>query len=108
MKVKIQYHTLYILCNLYDAVKEMNHCNPSELHFGREFKAIMNLIDILFLKLKKKKLNKSENSKPFAVNMEYYQAYYLVHFINANFHLITPFFEQNLLIQFSGKLHQQL
>lgn len=108
IKLKIQYDTLKTLCDLYDAVCENYACYPSEIQFQKDFKAAKNVVDLLFVSFKKKLLNKQVNCKPFNVSFEYFQAYFLLNFLSVNATFFHGIYEQNTLLQFLSKLHQQL
>lgn len=108
IKIEVKYATLCILCNLYDVVSEYNACTPKEIQFSKEYKAVMNIIHLLFLKLKRKQLVKNERSKEFHLKFEYHQAYFLLHFIDSNITYIKGIREQNLLLDMSRKIHQEL
>lgn len=108
IKVKIKYNTLKILCDLYDGVCENYACYPSEIQFEKEFKAAKNVVDLLFVSLKKKLISKKDNGKPLSMVFDYYQAYHLVNFLSVNATFFYGIYEQNTLLQFTSKLHQEL
>lgn len=108
IKLKIQYNTLKTLCDLYDGVCENYACYPSEIQFQKDFKAAKNVVDLLFISLKKKLIGKQAESKPFSLSFEYFQAYFLLNFLSVNATFFHGIYEQNTLLQFSSKLHQQL
>lgn len=110
MKVdlKINYETLKLLCDLYDGITEIKSYQVTELEFEKDYKAVKNIIDILFIKLKKKLLTKNENSKLFKLSVDYFQAYFLTNFLSTNSCFFKGVFEQNELLQVITKLHQQL
>lgn len=108
IKVKIQYNTLKILCDLYDGVCENYACYPSEIQFQKDFKAAKNVVDLLFVSLKKKLITKEINCKPFSVSFEYFQAYFLLNFLSVNATFFRGIYEQNTLLQFSRIIHQEL
>ncbi len=108
IKVKINYNTLKILCDLYDGVCENYVCHPSERHFDKDFRACKNIIDLLFISLKKKIITKQVGCKDFNISLEYYQAYFLVNFLSANVTFLKGIYEQNTVFNIMSKIHQEL
>lgn len=108
MKIKVQYYTLECLCSLYDGVTEYDNVCITEFSFSKEYRAIKDIINKLFIKFKKKLLDKESTCKPFNLNFEYHQAYFLVNFISANIEFLQGILEKNLLLQLTSKLHQEL
>ncbi len=107
IKVKTKYNTLQILCNLYDDVYRYEAENPSEIQFDRSYKAVKNIIDTLFIKLKKKLIGKQPTDK-FTLNFEYHEAFFLQNFIARNDSFLPGIYEKNAMFQLITVLDQKL
>ena len=107
-KIEMQPATLNTLCDLYDVVSEQIAYSPCEIQFQKDYKASKNIIDLLFINLKKKLITKQSSKKSFKISLEYFQVYFLVNFISANSSLLRGIYERNKLLQLISILHQKL
>lgn len=107
LKQKVQYYTLDCLCNLFDVVVEESSTYPSEMQQTKEYKAVLDLIQKIIIKFKKKLLDKDKN-QTFTISLEYHQAFFLSKFLNANITRIYGMAEQNLLFNLAMNLDQKL
>ncbi len=107
VKIKVKYNTLQTLCDLYDDVCQHDAKYPSEIQFDRTYRAVKSVIDLLFIKLKKKLLGKQPSDK-FNLNLEYHEAFHLQNFIARNDSFLPGLYEQNAMLQLITILDQKL
>jgi hypothetical protein len=106
--IKLQYYTLSCICDVYAAFSEYYAAKPVEIQFSKEYRAAADVIRILVGKFKKKLINREDVKKPFKIQLDYYEAYFLCQFIFANITFINGQLEQTLLHQLASKIHEQL
>lgn len=108
IQVEMKHNILKCLCDLYDGIVEIEKLHPVEIQIEKEYKAVMNIMDILFVSMKTRLLKKNERSKPFKITFQYNQVYYLLNFISANSTFFHGVFERTILRSFAEKLHRLL
>ncbi len=108
VKIKMKFDTLQTLCNLYDGICEKEACYPSEIQFSKNYKAAKSIVDLLMISLKKKLITRQKDKKSLSLSLEYFQAYFLVNFIDANSTFLHGIYEKNLLLKLISQLHQEL
>ena len=108
IEAKIKYYGLECVCNLYDYAKGNTYATLTEIEATKNYKAALNIVELLVIKFKKKLLTKDPNCKPIKISLEYNQAYFLVNFIYANIDFYHGILEKTLLNTFAQKLNQQL
>ncbi|MEQ3500629.1 hypothetical protein ABMY20_12800 [Tenacibaculum sp. SSH1-16] len=108
ISIQISYNILDILCDLYNDVMEYDKKNPSEIQFNKGFKANKNIIDLLFVRLKKEVISKAGTNKLIKLSFKYYQAYFLINFISENITFVKGIYEQNLMLSFTSQIHEEL
>lgn len=108
IKTKISYNCLEAICNLYDVVTEMHAVSPQEYHNEKNYKASIDIINLLFQKLKVTLVKKKKDCKPFSLSLEYFQAYYLVTFLFANKNYFTHEYYQSIVHLFAENLDRSI
>ncbi len=107
IKIEITYEGLETLCDLYDDVMHYHKKNPSEIQFDKGFKAIKNVLDLLFTQLKKDVISKKGKST-IKLSFKYFQAYFLINFISENILFVEGMYKQNSMLKLSREMHQEL
>ncbi|CAA0159253.1 hypothetical protein [Tenacibaculum maritimum] len=107
ISLEISFNILELLCSIHDLVSAEIKNNPSRFHCSKEFKVANNVINLLFISLKKKYIA-NYDCKSFNLKLEYYQAYYLGKFISANNGKHLGCYEYYLLLHLLSKIEQEL
>lgn len=108
IKTKISYNCLEAICDLYDVVTETHAVNPQEYHTKKDYRASLDIIDLLFEKLKVKLIKKKKGCNPFSLDYQYHQAFFLMTFLRANIHYFTHEYYQTIIYLYATEIDQQL
>lgn len=104
MKHQFDIQTLQTLCETFDKAITLE---DSEMAQTREYKAMMDILHNLFIRLKKKSIDKQFSKKPFVVKMQYYEAYHLSRFLLNSQQLFCEF-EQPQIAWIATEIDQKL
>lgn len=108
VKIKISYNTLDAICRLYDVVTETHAVSPQDYHTSKDYKASINIVNLLFERLKVKLIKKPQNCKPFSLSFDYFQAYFLMVFLRANVNYFNHEYYKSIIYLLTTELDQKL
>ncbi len=106
IKTKISYYKLDILCRLWDLTLQVENYDPTDRMLNKEYKATKSVLAKVFKKLLKKHIDKEQGNK-FTISFEYYEAYFLLRFINLMYSYLHPT-DQVAMSAFIMELDQKL
>jgi hypothetical protein len=102
-----QYYTLNAICTLFDVIKENHTSYPIEIQNFKYQSAVIDLLEELIIKFKKKLISKP-NSPIFSFKISYYQAFFLAQFLFENHLEFKGVAERTLLNNLALKIDESL